>query len=311
MDGDSLGSLCRDLSNLEAGVNPLSEALTAFTSGAKAVVHEHDGVVIYAGGDDLLAMLPMTTALRCAAEVSNCYQCAFRGVLGEERYGSFQTRATISAGLVFAHNQAPLHTMLQEAHHLLDDVAKDTCGRDSIAISVWKPSGKMCQYSSTWRYLQAVRPVTVGGQALRWNESEPVTQIEQLAALFKERDRGSAEGFSSSFVYRLREQLGLLCAWPHWEPGVFGSLESLGDGFDNNAFLSAEVIRCLRIAGYSEDDIALDEVKAQTDLLLRASQRSFRKASGSSFSYETQAHEVGMDAAMLARFLARGGVRDE
>ena len=60
-DGDRLGRLVGELGGLSVG-----EALSAFIARVPEIVSEHDGVTIYAGGDDVLAMLPAPRALSCA-----------------------------------------------------------------------------------------------------------------------------------------------------------------------------------------------------------------------------------------------------
>ncbi len=300
MDGDSLGGLNRDL-----GIK-VSEALAFFTNQVKQTVREHDGVVIYAGGDDLLAMLPLPLAFRCASTVSQLYKKAFQDVLGEA-YPAYQERTTISAGLVFAHAQAPLHTMLHEAHSLLDDIAKDLCGRDSIAVRVWRPSGKMCEYSCTWKHFQDIQPTTLSGQELLWENSPPTNRLEQMAALFRNRERGQKGGFSSSFVYRLRDQIGLLCGWPHWTPGVFGDVNQIKESLDLKKFLAAEYIRCLRIAGWTEEEIQREEAMQHMDILLQTSFRASRSQENEQFHHHVDPRRIGLDAVLLARFLAQGG----
>lgn len=109
-------------------------------------MRDHDGVTIYAGGDDVLAMLPMLDALKCAKSLSKNYEQHFQEIIPE-------ASATISAGLVFSHYHIPLSTVMREAHHILDEVAKDENGRASIAVSVLKNSGKYCQWTVTWNRL--------------------------------------------------------------------------------------------------------------------------------------------------------------
>jgi len=38
------------------------------------IVSRHHGTLIYAGGDDVLALLPTTTVLACARELKETYQ---------------------------------------------------------------------------------------------------------------------------------------------------------------------------------------------------------------------------------------------
>lgn len=301
MDGDSLGALNRSLG---AGV---SKGLAHFTKEVKRVVREHDGVVVYAGGDDLLAMLPVPQTLGCASAVAKLYQEAFQVTLQGD-YETYREQATISAGVVFAHAHVPLYNVLREAHSLLDDVAKDKCGRASIAVSVWKPSGRMCQYSSTWQAFHTVSATTMQGKDVQWNHRAPVNLLEQMASVLRQQERTKETGFSSSFVYRLREQMGLLCGWPQWKPGIYGKIAESLDIQAIQAMLEAEYLRCLRIAGWKEDELASAEVDQHTNILLECSyrtKREFTKETG--FSYITDKTQIGLDGVLLARFLSNGG----
>ena len=40
--------------------------------------------------------------------------------------------------------------MLGEARRLLDEIAKDRNGRDSLAAAVVKPGGPYCDWATTW-----------------------------------------------------------------------------------------------------------------------------------------------------------------
>jgi len=147
MDGDRMGKLIQN-----KGGERVSKALAAFTKKVGGTVSNHNGVTIYAGGDDVLAMLPLPDALSCALDLSEIFESAFESEI--------QSRETISAGLVFSHYHVPLRTVYQEAHDILDDVAKDQNGRGSIAVSVLKNSGKYCQWTSTWNRPKAEKRTT-------------------------------------------------------------------------------------------------------------------------------------------------------
>ena len=138
-DGDRLGKLVS-----ESGSVVVSDALASFTRKVPETVAQHHGVTVYAGGDDVLAMLPLRDALNCAAAVSDAYRAAFAET-------DAQRQATLSAAVVFAHVRLPLRSVLDEAHRLLDDVAKDGNGRDSLAAAVLKPGGLHCQWVTTWK----------------------------------------------------------------------------------------------------------------------------------------------------------------
>ena len=60
-DGDRMGDLVGRLDGLS-----VSRALASFTGKVTGIVEGHHGVTVYAGGDDVLAMLPAAGALQCA-----------------------------------------------------------------------------------------------------------------------------------------------------------------------------------------------------------------------------------------------------
>ena len=68
-DGDRLGKLVS-----KAGGGNVSKALARFTDRVPEISHAHDGVTIYAGGDDVLAMLPVCHALECAEAIFQAYR---------------------------------------------------------------------------------------------------------------------------------------------------------------------------------------------------------------------------------------------
>ena len=120
-----------------AGKSDITKGLAGFSSQVDAAIRQHGGNTIYAGGDDVLALLPLEGAVLAALALRQAY----RGALIPE--------ATISAALVFAHFHVPLRHVLREAHRQLDDVAKDGNGRDSLAL-VLTQSGVTREWVSTW-----------------------------------------------------------------------------------------------------------------------------------------------------------------
>ena len=174
MDGDSLGKLLR-----EAGETEVSQALSRFTSQVDRTVQKHCGKTVYAGGDDVMALLPLDKALQAANELRGAYLEAFKSVPLPNGL-----QATISGAVVFARYNLSLRAVLKEAHHQLDEVAKAQNGRDSMAVSVFTGSGRTVQWVSKWQDSH--------GNSL----TEQVTELSQNF----ERD------YSSGFFYNLRER---------------------------------------------------------------------------------------------------------
>ena len=216
-DGDRLGKLGKEIGQKRVG-----KALTGFTRGVPEIVKKHDGVTVYAGGDDVLALLPVPGALSCAEALSDRYRSAFEEDAGAD--------ATLSAAIVFAHIRLPLRSVLSEAGRLLDDVAKDDNGRDSLAVGVLKPGGRHSQWVTTWK---------------RHHPQRDTSAVQSLSRLVdKLSENADDPGFSSSLVYRIRETLSLLCNPSQWEPGIYA--EPL-KGLDVEAFLRAEILHSLTV----------------------------------------------------------------
>jgi CRISPR-associated protein Cmr2 len=136
MDGDSLG---KQMSNPDLQ-EKISTGLNNFTKKVKKIVDDHNGFLIYAGGDDVLAIMPLETALACAQTLRDSYIKSFDASM----------ITSISAAVIFAHIKTPLSKVLHDAHHVLDQAAKDGAGRDAIAVQVVKQSGKHLLWAMPW-----------------------------------------------------------------------------------------------------------------------------------------------------------------
>ena len=262
-DGDRLGKLVSGL-----GGAVVSNALASFTGSVPRIVEQHRGVTVYAGGDDVLAMLPVPDALSCASDVADAYRAAFAGTAAKNR-------ATISAAVVFALVRLPLRSVLDEAHRLLDAVAKDGNRRNSLAAAVLKPGGRHCQWVTSW-----TRPA--GG------ETNAATLI---GSLVRELSGSAPEaGLSGSLIYRLRETLTALCGWERWQPGTWG-----------------EVPADLPIRPFLHSDVAHSlEVRTDNGVETRAVELTDRVCAmlGRCHATEASLSGIGIDALLLARFLA-------
>jgi CRISPR-associated protein Cmr2 len=182
MDGDNLGKTKAAMGNATA----LSAALGEFTGKVPDIVWENKGFLVYAGGDDVLALLPLEDALNCALALRSGYMKVF------ESRGVETGKYSISAAVIYAHMKLPLTLVLKDSHCLLDDVAKDEAGRDAIAVRVWKPGG----VAATW--------------AMKWGDNGAnVTALSELATKFKD-DEEDEPGHASKPLFRIRERLEML-----------------------------------------------------------------------------------------------------
>jgi CRISPR-associated protein Cmr2 len=301
-DGDRLGTLAADVGRAAVG-----QALAEFAGGpdrpdgVEAIVHAHQGVTIYAGGDDVLAALPVPGALACADALAQRYRDVF---------ARRELTTHLSAAVLLAHVRLPLVTALEESKRLLEDVAKRGNGRDSLAAAVLKPGSRHCEWVTHW-----TRTDSAG---------QPVRAVELLSDLAERlAPDAAAPGFSASLLYQIRAALSLLGGWPQWEPGKPGELPA---GVDAVAYLRAEIRQSLashtQLNDRDQDDpeavlrIATDRLAPLVWTLLR------RRADGAPGDQDrhlelagpepaTGPEPISLDPLLLARFVAHGGHEEE
>ena len=277
-DGDRLGRLLGKL-----GSETVSKALATFTCSVPDIVEKYQGVTVYAGGDDVLAMLPVPDALVCAEALSDTYRRAFADAGAKDG-------ATLSAAVVFAQVRLPLNHVLDEAHRLLDSVAKDGNGRDSLAAAVLKPGGLHCQWVTTW--------------ARHSPDGAAPRAVDLLYGLVRQLEtNAAAPGLSGALIYRMRDTLTRLCGWEQWRPGSWGNLP---EDFDTRAILCSEIHHSLSVRMDDGAEACADELTASVWNLLGPA-RNMGDGGAGAAPKDNGAGAIthaGVDALLLARFLA-------
>jgi CRISPR-associated protein Cmr2 len=147
MDGDKMGKHldhCADrLQHQE-----ISEQLGAFADSMDALVAKHYGSLVYAGGDDVLAFLPLRSALEAAAEVNQRFRSTFADWQQYDKEGA-EIPFTMSAGIAIVHHMAPLDWALTEAR-AAERAAKNQYGSEAIVVRLLKRSGDSKQMGGRW-----------------------------------------------------------------------------------------------------------------------------------------------------------------
>ena len=270
MDGDSLGMHMSEMENQ----NPISTALQAFTDAVPELVEKHNGFLIYAGGDDVLALLPLEDAMQCALAIRQDYLNRFKA------YPQIST--SISAAIQYAHVKMPLGKVLADAHNLLDDVAKDGAGRDALAVRVWKTGGMVLEWAQPWDIA-----LKDGSIVLETLANEIVQQGSE---------------FSGKFFYKIKERFDLL------NPG------KTADGCIETPVLNekeaAELLAVdFKNSGNNRDirDMTVAEAAGKIGPLLDQCRAVKREATTQKNNWK-KSHLLRSDGALLVRFLAQKGV---
>ena len=269
MDGDSLGTQMSSLDNQEK----IANSLNAFTKKVADVVQDNNGFLIYAGGDDVLALLPLEDALPCALACRNSYTDAFHGT---------GIATTLSGAVLYAHVKTALGEVLRQAHQVLDDEAKEGAGRDAIAIRVLKPGGDHLTWAQPWE--------------IALNAYKTQLELQDLITTFSKAD-GAESQFSSKFFYRMRERFTLLQDGLD-EPQQLALLAA--------DYVTSEPAKKIDAVTGKKVKISIEEAKQIIAPLLNQCRQKVRVMGTDKLTWKSQTAKA--DAALLVRFLAHKGV---
>lgn len=168
----------------------LSRRLAALNQTLHDTVARHLGRLVYHGGDDVLAFVPLATALPCLA--------AIRRVINRpEHLGS---KVTISAGLSISHWKTPLSGALRAAREAEKQVKG--AGKNGFGLCLEPRSGQRISLVLPWTFPSS---------------SEPIEVIEQLSKLLQiNPGEEGARLLSGKAAYVLRDELpALACSKLH------------------------------------------------------------------------------------------------
>ncbi len=148
-DGDRMGATIDYQQTIDQHIE-LSRRLSAFAAQASHIITEHEGSLVYAGGDDVLALLPLHTLLQCAQALHN----RFREVLNPANAAIRFTDAgghepTLSVGIAIVHHLEPLSDALALAR-AAERAAKAVKDKDALAIVLSKRSGADVTVRGRW-----------------------------------------------------------------------------------------------------------------------------------------------------------------
>lgn len=149
-DGDRMGAVIADQKSWNEHQR-LSRELENFASATRTIVKKHGGVLIYAGGDDVLAMLPLHTLLECSQELASGFKKAMESWQIRESDGVLRS-PTLSMGIAVVHHLMPLDEALRLVRKT-EKVAKKMRYKDALAVVVQKRGGESTEVAGYWGVL--------------------------------------------------------------------------------------------------------------------------------------------------------------
>jgi CRISPR-associated protein Cmr2 len=140
-DGDKMGAAISQLPNADAN-RAFSKALAGFAAEAQKIVTDHHGVLVYAGGDDVLAFLPVDQCLACARALRDQFIACLKSQVPENT-------PTLSVGIAIGHFLENLEDLLDYGR-AAEKAAKGVPGKDALAVHLHKRGGSPIQVAARW-----------------------------------------------------------------------------------------------------------------------------------------------------------------
>jgi CRISPR-associated protein Cmr2 len=188
-DGDQMG---RTISSIETASEhqEFSRALAGFASNAERVVGGWSGALVYSGGDDVLALLPVDTVIECACSLRE----SFASALGQ------WPGPTLSVGIGVGHSIGEDMQDLLAMARAAEKDAKDP-DRNGLAFH--------------W--------ATRGADALKLRYRWDWQPHQRLYGLIRDF---LAENFPDGAVYQLREMARHYEGWPAANPNLAPAIKA-------------------------------------------------------------------------------------
>ncbi|HVK63128.1 MAG TPA: type III-B CRISPR-associated protein Cas10/Cmr2, partial [Polyangium sp.] len=172
-DGDRMGEAIDSLESAKAHQG-FSRKLSRFPAVARRIVEEqHHGVVVYAGGDDVLAFVTIPDALACARALRE----RFIALMDESLPGA-APRPTLSVGIGIGHVLESLGDLLALGREA-EQAAK--VERDSLALLVEMHAGGRKPFAARF----GADPLSILQKDIAALATLPMKKVHQVAAMLR------------------------------------------------------------------------------------------------------------------------------
>ena len=148
-DGDRMGAAIDQQQTMSAHLE-LSRRLGTFANLARDIVTEHEGALIYAGGDDVMAFIPLHRLIACARALNEHFRTTINPSGSNIPFtDGDNNQPTLSIGIAICHQIDPLGDSLELAR-AAERTAKQVDGKNALAITLSKRSGADVTISGKW-----------------------------------------------------------------------------------------------------------------------------------------------------------------
>jgi CRISPR-associated protein Cmr2 len=211
-DGDRMGKTIDAMQNPDRHRN-FSEKLSEFAREARKIVEDdHLGMLVYSGGDDVLAFLPIPKALACAKALKESFASAMTGICA----GTSLEPPTLSVGVGIGHIMESMGDLLdlgRNAEQLakqgfVPDDHLENSPRNAVAIVVDRRAGGQLRWRCRWSASPESCPTERLSKAkglMRQGRlsSRKIYQIQEVLKWFRNPDHDNSAALIHDVTYAL------------------------------------------------------------------------------------------------------------
>jgi len=144
-DGDHMGKAISALQSADQH-RAFSMKLARFTGHVDGIVKKYHGCLIYSGGDDILAFIPVDTCLSCARELHDEFGKSFEELCdGNNKL----LNLSLSVGIAIGHYIEPMEDLREYAREAESSAKRPD--RNGLAIHLHPRSGASTKVRGQWR----------------------------------------------------------------------------------------------------------------------------------------------------------------
>lgn len=155
-DGDRMGKVISTRKDKDEHL-AFSAKLSEFAEKSREIVKKHHGCMVYSGGDDVLAFLPLDCCLQAAGELHEFFGNLLKDfkVKGSEDDRNCEgSSPTLSVGIAIGHSMEPLEDLLKfgrEAEKAAKNGTSKDDERDGLAVHLYPRSGSPIKIRAKWK----------------------------------------------------------------------------------------------------------------------------------------------------------------
>lgn len=253
-DGDRMGELLAQAKTPNES-KKISKVLHEFATSVRKTLQDHGGHAIYAGGDDVLAFVPLAQAMTCAKQLADDFKEKMKVIAAELKL-SEALYPTLSVGLAIGHFVQPMrqlrHRAIAAEKHAKGN--KEKASRNAVAIHLGIRSGHEITWRCRWDDDDTLKALTdfTDAFAKSWMPTRIMQDVREMAVRLKwTAEQDNLAGIRVSELERMLARADFTV-----------SLEESGKTPQEIAKLEGEVVKQLKsqlrtqASRYSLDELA-------------------------------------------------------